>query len=127
MESHTDCVTVTVTVLSSCKTRRDMADARQRTIIKVSLLAYLGLVFTLSQVFRKYSNSLGPDTLELLETILDNHEIEDADVESSIETIAREYNKQDGVLQYLDVSFVPLIVLSRRVDESVGRRSSARL
>jgi DNA polymerase epsilon subunit 2 len=34
----------------------------------------------------------------MLEAILDNHEIEDADVESSIETIAREYNKQDGVV-----------------------------
>lgn len=58
-----------------------MADARQRTIIKV---------------FRKYSNSLGPDTLEFIEAILDSHEIVDADVESSVETLAREYNKQDG-------------------------------
>ncbi|KAJ6628723.1 DNA polymerase alpha/epsilon subunit B-domain-containing protein [Mycena sp. CBHHK59/15] len=60
-----------------------MADGRQRTIIKV---------------FRKYSNSLGPDALEMLEAILDSHGIEGADVESSIETIAREYNKQDDAL-----------------------------
>ncbi|KAJ7283546.1 DNA polymerase alpha/epsilon subunit B-domain-containing protein [Mycena rebaudengoi] len=65
-----------------------MADARQRTIIKV---------------FRKYSNSLGPDALEMLEAILDNHEIEDADVESSIETIAREYNKQDDALMKVSI------------------------
>ncbi|KAF7332054.1 DNA polymerase epsilon subunit [Mycena kentingensis (nom. inval.)] len=65
-----------------------MADARQRTIIKV---------------FRKYSNSLGPDALELLESILDSHEIEDEDVESSIDTLAREYNKQDDALMKVSV------------------------
>ncbi|KAJ7908253.1 DNA polymerase alpha/epsilon subunit B-domain-containing protein [Mycena leptocephala] len=81
-----------------------MADARQRTIIKV---------------FRKYSNSLGPDTLELLEAILDSHEIEDADVESSIDTIAREYNKQDGAFQYLSIALLLLTTQhSRRADES---------
>jgi hypothetical protein len=64
---------------------------------KGTILSSKFFLFSLSvQVFRKYSNSLGPDTLELLEAILDSHEIEDADVESSIETIAREYNKQDG-------------------------------
>jgi hypothetical protein len=48
------------------------------------------------QVFRKFSNSLGPDTLQFIEQILDTHEIEDIDVESSLETLAKEYNKQDG-------------------------------
>lgn len=57
-----------------------MIDARQRTIIKV---------------FRKYSHSLGPEAQQFLEEILDAHEIKDEDVEFSIETIAREYNKQD--------------------------------
>ncbi|KAL4076073.1 DNA polymerase alpha/epsilon subunit B-domain-containing protein [Scleroderma yunnanense] len=57
-----------------------MIDARQRTIIKV---------------FRKYSHSLGPEAQQFLESILDAHEIKDEDVEFSIETIAREYNKQD--------------------------------
>lgn len=52
------------------------------------------------QVFRKYSNSLGPDALSFLEQVLDAHEIEDQDVESSIEALAKEYNKQDGVSQY---------------------------
>jgi DNA polymerase epsilon subunit 2 len=47
-------------------------------------------------VFRKYSHSLGPDALAFLEDILQQHEISDEDVESSIETLAREYNKQDG-------------------------------
>jgi len=48
------------------------------------------------QVFRKFSNSLGPDALQFVEKILDTHEIEDIDVESSLETLAKEYNKQDG-------------------------------
>jgi hypothetical protein len=82
----------------------------------------------LSQVFRKYSNSLGPDTLELLEAILDSHEIEDADVESSIDTIAREYNKQDGAFQYLSIALLLLTAQhSRRADESVNRCSPTRL
>ena len=54
------------------------------------------LMFRLSKVFRKYSHSLGPETLELLEEILDRHDIPDEEVEFSIEWIAKEYNKQDG-------------------------------
>lgn len=57
-----------------------MADGRQLTIIKV---------------FRKYSHSLGPDALQFLEEILERHDIADNEVDFSIETIAREYNKQD--------------------------------
>ncbi|KIK68036.1 hypothetical protein GYMLUDRAFT_805773 [Collybiopsis luxurians FD-317 M1] len=63
-----------------------MSDVRQRAIIKV---------------FRKFSNSLGPDVLVFLEQILDEHGIADQDVESSIETLAKEYNKQDGKNFYL--------------------------
>jgi DNA polymerase epsilon subunit 2 len=48
-------------------------------------------------VFRKYSHSLGPDTLGFLQDILDRHEIRDEDLEFSVETLAQEYNKQDGV------------------------------
>ncbi|KAJ7638909.1 DNA polymerase alpha/epsilon subunit B-domain-containing protein [Roridomyces roridus] len=84
-----------------------MADARQRTIIKV---------------FRKYSNSLGPDSLELIEAILDNHEIADADVESSVETLAREYNKQD------DASMKVSLEVLQRVYEALqdqGERTNA--
>jgi DNA polymerase epsilon subunit 2 len=58
-----------------------MADSRQRVIIKV---------------FRKYSHSLGPDALDFLEDVLYKHEITDEDLESSIDFIAKEYNKQDG-------------------------------
>ncbi|KAI0091984.1 epsilon DNA polymerase [Irpex rosettiformis] len=57
-----------------------MADPRQRVIIKV---------------FRKYSHSLGPESLEFLEKVLDRHVIADENVEESIEWIAKEYNKQD--------------------------------
>ncbi|KAI0272768.1 DNA polymerase epsilon subunit B [Gloeopeniophorella convolvens] len=47
------------------------------------------------RVFRKYSHSLGPDELEFLEDVLEEHEISDEDVEMSIGLIAKEYNKQD--------------------------------
>jgi DNA polymerase epsilon subunit 2 len=47
-------------------------------------------------VFRKYSFSVGPDVVELLEDILNRHEISDEDLESSLETLAKEYTKQDG-------------------------------
>jgi hypothetical protein len=75
-----------------------MADARQRSILKVCLRPFFttGADVCLIQVFRKFSYSLGPDASELLETILDQHEIPDEDVESSLETIAAEYSKQDG-------------------------------
>ena len=74
-----------------------MADARQRLIIKVGIytLRYLAALMYF-QVFRKYSHSLGPDALAFLEDILVRHEIADDDVESSVETLAQEYNKQDG-------------------------------
>ena len=48
------------------------------------------------QVFRKYSHSLSPDVVEYLENILDAHDVQDEDVESSIELIAVQYNRQDG-------------------------------
>ncbi|KIM90898.1 hypothetical protein PILCRDRAFT_94563 [Piloderma croceum F 1598] len=57
-----------------------MADPRQRTIIKV---------------FRKYSHSLGPDALEVLEDICDQHGFADNEIERIMETLATEYNKQD--------------------------------
>jgi hypothetical protein len=48
------------------------------------------------QVFRKFSYSLGPDVSELIEEILDHHEIADQDIESSLEALVVEYSKQDG-------------------------------
>ncbi|PBL02412.1 epsilon DNA polymerase [Armillaria gallica] len=74
-----------------------MSDPRQRAIIKV---------------FRKYSNSLGPDALDLLEQILDENEIDEEEIESSIDTIAKEYNKQDDAAMKVDVEVL------RRVYES---------
>lgn len=50
-------------------------------------------------MFRKYSHSLGPDALEFLERVLDDHDIADEDVEASIDMLAKEYNKQDGASQ----------------------------
>lgn len=51
-------------------------------------------------MFRKYGHSLGPESLEFLEDLLDRHEIADEDVEFSIEWMAKEYNKQDGMKKY---------------------------
>ena len=48
------------------------------------------------QFFRKFSNSLGPDSLQFLEGILDEHDISDDDIETSIELLAKEYSKEDG-------------------------------
>ncbi|XP_006460256.1 hypothetical protein AGABI2DRAFT_150224 [Agaricus bisporus var. bisporus H97] len=65
-----------------------MADTRQRVIIKV---------------FRKYSNALGPDALNLIEEILEEHDIPEDDLETSIETLARDYNKQDDATMKVSV------------------------
>uniref|UniRef100_A0A0W0FJU1 DNA polymerase epsilon subunit n=1 Tax=Moniliophthora roreri TaxID=221103 RepID=A0A0W0FJU1_MONRR len=73
-----------------------MSDPRQRIIIKV---------------FRKYSNSLGPDALEFLEEIIERHEIGDEEVETAMEAIAKEYNKQDGAYASMKVT----VELLRRV------------
>jgi DNA polymerase epsilon subunit 2 len=50
----------------------------------------------LDQVFRKYSHSLGPNALEVLEDICDQHGFADDEIEHIMETLATEYNKQDG-------------------------------
>ena len=55
------------------------------------------LALNRSKVFRKYGHSLGPESLEFLEDILEQHDIADEDVEFSTEWIAKEYNKQDGI------------------------------
>jgi hypothetical protein len=75
-----------------------MADPRQRAIIKVCNSVLCGPKYThnLVQVFRKYSHSLGPDALEVLEGICDEHGFADDEIEHIMETLATEYNKQDG-------------------------------
>ncbi|KAF9464455.1 DNA polymerase epsilon, subunit B, partial [Collybia nuda] len=75
-----------------------MADARQRSILKV---------------FRKFSYSLGPDVLDLLGSILDQHEILDEDIESSLDTLAMEYSKQDDATMKVSAEIL------RRVYESL--------
>jgi hypothetical protein len=62
----------------------------------VRQVSYTPNVLTSEQAFRKYSHSLGPDVLPFLENIINKHGIPDEEVESSIEFIAKEYNKQDG-------------------------------
>ncbi len=39
---------------------------------------------------------MGPDSIELIEDILDKHDIPEEDIASSTEWIAREYSRQDG-------------------------------
>ncbi|KAH9943488.1 epsilon DNA polymerase [Epithele typhae] len=63
------------------------------------------------KVFRKYGHSLGPESLEFLEDVLDRHEIALEDVEFSVEWLAKEYNKQDDAQMK-----VSLDVLSRVYD-----------
>jgi hypothetical protein len=86
-------------------------------------------------VFRKFSNSLGPDALVLVEEILNHHEIEDDDVESSLETLAKEYNKQDGAFHVLFFGHSILTIgllrcfhesLSKRTEESLRITSKSR-
>ncbi|KAI0058985.1 DNA polymerase epsilon, subunit B [Artomyces pyxidatus] len=61
---------------------------------------------TIIRIFRKYSHSLGPDELDFLESILDQHDIPDDDVELSIELIAKEYNKQDDAVMKVSLDIL---------------------
>lgn len=65
-------------------------------------------------MFRKYGHSLGPDSLEFLEELLDRHEIADEEVEFSMEWMAKEYNKQDGELVFMGASGVSHPCQTRR-------------
>ncbi|KAG5648973.1 hypothetical protein DXG03_000322 [Asterophora parasitica] len=79
-----------------------MADDRQRRILKV---------------FRKFSYSLGPEVSQKLEEILDVHDIADEDVESTMETLALEYSKQEDVDMKVDLTIL------QRVYESLQDQS----
>ena len=58
----------------------------------------------------------------LVDEILNHHEIDDDDVESSLETLAKEYNKQDSMLQVLFFSDIRLtIALLRCHHESLSK------
>ncbi|KIY67938.1 epsilon DNA polymerase [Cylindrobasidium torrendii FP15055 ss-10] len=81
-----------------------MPDARQTLIIKV---------------FRKYSNSLGPDALNLVEQILDFHDFDQDEVDASLEALAMAYNKQDDATMKVDVEVL------RRAYESLQDKDEA--
>jgi hypothetical protein len=52
---------------------------------------------TILKVFtRKYQLSLTSEAIQFLEEILDEHEVQDEDVQHSVEVIAKEYSVQDG-------------------------------
>ncbi|KAF8525322.1 epsilon DNA polymerase [Gautieria morchelliformis] len=72
---------------------------RQQVIIKV--------------FFAKYKNTLGPQVISFVEELLDRHGIEDEDVASSVEHLAREYNRQD------DAEMVVRLDVLRRVYETM--------
>ncbi|PFH52811.1 hypothetical protein AMATHDRAFT_56291 [Amanita thiersii Skay4041] len=76
-----------------------MTDNRQRTIIKV---------------FRKFSNSLGPDALELVEGILAEYEIQDENIEATLEALVKEYNKQDDATMKVSVDVLQRVYESLR-------------
>ncbi|OBZ70460.1 DNA polymerase epsilon subunit B [Grifola frondosa] len=71
------------------------------------------------KVFRKYGHSLGPESLEFLEELLDRHDIADEDAEFSLEWISKEYNKQDDAQMK-----VSLEVLERVYDTFQGSADS---
>ena len=57
------------------------------------------IIHIFNQVFfAKYKNTLGPQVISFIEDLLDRHGIEDTEVASSVEHLAREYNRQDGML-----------------------------
>ncbi|KAH8830491.1 DNA polymerase alpha/epsilon subunit B-domain-containing protein [Flagelloscypha sp. PMI_526] len=77
-----------------------MSDEVQRMVIKI---------------FRKYSNSLGPDALELVEQILRReNKIDEGDISEAVEYLAREYNKQDDAVMKVSVAVL------RRVYDSLN-------
>jgi DNA polymerase epsilon subunit 2 len=51
------------------------------------------------QGFRKYSHSLGPESLAFVEEICTEHGFLDdpSQVESAVEHLAKEYNQQEGM------------------------------
>ncbi|KII95089.1 hypothetical protein PLICRDRAFT_33919 [Plicaturopsis crispa FD-325 SS-3] len=77
---------------------------RQRVIIKV---------------FRKYSHSLSPEALEYLEDILSENEIDDDELELTVEMLAKEYNKQDDALMKVSLNILERVY--RTLQEQGGK------
>ncbi|KAH7887661.1 DNA polymerase epsilon, subunit B [Phlebopus sp. FC_14] len=88
-----------------------MTDLRQRTIIKV---------------FRKYSHSLGPEALQFLDQILDQHRVQDEEVEYAVEIIAREYNKQDDAIMKVSLAILQRVYNALQ-DQGSGDPTDAEL
>ncbi|KAG6857081.1 hypothetical protein H0H87_009642 [Tephrocybe sp. NHM501043] len=76
-----------------------MSDDRQRRILKV---------------FRKFSYSLGPQVSQRVEQILDENEIDDEELESTIELLALEYSKQDDVNMKVDLNILERVYQGMR-------------
>lgn len=72
---------------------------------------------TILKVFtRKYQLSLTSEAIQFLEEILEEHEVQDEDVQHSVELLAREYSVQDGKLVMFGYSLSALTVLWQRFD-----------
>ena len=101
-----------------------MADTKQRTILKVKISGWFRACSkSYLQVFRQHGHSMGPDSIELIEDILDKHDIPEEDIESSTEWIAREYSRQDGEPIFRVLSPDPDFELDRCWYEGVGGNS----
>ncbi|KAH9899927.1 epsilon DNA polymerase [Cubamyces lactineus] len=79
------------------------------------------------KVFRKYGHSLGPESLEFLEDLLDRHEIADEDVEFSVEWIAKEYNKQDDAQMKVSLDVLHRVYETFQNGEGEGAQEHATL
>jgi hypothetical protein len=65
--------------------------------------------------------------LAFVEKILDESEIDDAELESGLETLAKEYNKQDGKLVLSMMCINSYTDRIRRDDEGLCRRFKTRI
>ncbi|KAL7282368.1 hypothetical protein ACG7TL_003838 [Trametes sanguinea] len=79
------------------------------------------------KVFRKYGHSLGPESLEFLEDLLDRHDIADEDVEFSMEWIAKEYNKQDDAQMKVSLEVLHRVYEAFQNGEGEGAQDQALL
>ncbi|KAG6854822.1 hypothetical protein C0991_012012 [Blastosporella zonata] len=66
------------------------------------------------QVFRKFSYSLGPDVSQRVEAILDENDIADEELESTIELLALEYSKQEDVNMKVDLNILERVYQGMR-------------
>lgn len=79
--------------------------------------------------YSKYKNTLGPQVVSFVEDLLDMHGVDDEDVVTAVEHLAREYNRQDGVysiqlglsrlLLVIDAEMVVRLDVLKRVYENM--------